>query len=99
MDKRRSYAVARREIIPNIERRSHWGLNNRAKDLLQPTRRREQGMRKFKSSGQLQRFLYIHDPILNFFHLPRRKMTSIAFGEMRSLVMQVWRDIVQVEAA
>lgn len=31
-DKLRSYAAARRQVMPNVEHRSHKGLNNRAQN-------------------------------------------------------------------
>ena len=40
-DKLRSYAAAKREIMPGVEHRQHKGLNNRAENSHQPTRRRE----------------------------------------------------------
>ncbi|MGO6937292.1 IS6 family transposase, partial [Rhizobium ruizarguesonis] len=69
-DKLRSYDAARRDLVPGVEHRSHKGLNNRAKNLHQPTRRRERTMKRFKSARQLQRFVSIHDPIANLFHFP-----------------------------
>jgi putative transposase len=98
-DKLRSYGAAKREIMPSVEHRSHKGLNNRSENSHQPTRQRERGMKTFKSPGHLQRFLSIHDPIANLFHLPRHEMPSTDFREMRSLVMQIWREIAQVEVA
>jgi transposase-like protein len=56
-DKLASYGAAKREIIPGIEHRQHKGLNNRAENSHQPTRRRERQMKQFKSAGQAQRFL------------------------------------------
>jgi putative transposase len=98
-DKLRSYGAAKREVMPGVEHRSHKGLNNRSENSHQPTRQRERGMKKFKSPGHLQRFLSIHDPIANLFHLPRHEMPSTDFREMRSLAMQTWREIAQVEGA
>ena len=60
-DKLASYGAAKREVMPGIEHRQHKGLNNRAENSHQPTRRRERQMRQFKSAGQAQRFLSIHD--------------------------------------
>ena len=40
-DKLASYGAAKREVIPSIEHRQHKGLNNRAENSHQPTRRRE----------------------------------------------------------
>src|SRR5258708_38187583 len=39
-DKLRSYAAAKREIMPGVEHRQHKGINNRAENSHQPTRRR-----------------------------------------------------------
>src|SRR6202167_3319312 len=49
-DKLRSYAAAKREIMPGVEHRQHKGLNNRAENSHQPTRRRKRIMNVFKSS-------------------------------------------------
>ena len=97
-DKLRSYAAAKREILPGVEHRSHKGLNNRSENSHQPTRQRERALKKFKSPAQLQRFLSIHDPITNLFQLPRHEMPSSEFRKMRSLAMRTWREIAQVEA-
>jgi putative transposase len=40
-DKLKSSAAAKREIMPWVEHRQHKGLNNRAENSHQPTRRRE----------------------------------------------------------
>lgn len=98
-DKLRSYSAAKREIMPGVEHRSHKGLNNRAENSHQPTRRRERIMKRFKSPRQLQRFVSIHDPIANLFHLPRHEMTSEDFRELRAAAMDAWRDIAQLEVA
>src|SRR5688572_10398298 len=39
-DKLASYGAAKREIMPSVEHRQHRGLNNRAENSHQPTRRR-----------------------------------------------------------
>lgn len=46
-DKLQSYAAAKREIMPSVEHRRHKGINNRAEDSHQPTRRRERQMKRF----------------------------------------------------
>jgi hypothetical protein len=53
--------------MPSVEHRRHKGLNNRAENSHQPTRRRERQMKRFKSAGQPQRFLSAHDAIDNLF--------------------------------
>ena len=60
-DKLRSYGAAASIIMPGVEHRQHKGLNNRAENSHQPTRRRERIMKRFKSPGQAQRFLATHD--------------------------------------
>jgi putative transposase len=70
-DKLASYGAAKREIMPGVEHRQHKGLNNRAENSHQPTRRRERQMKRFKSPRQVQRFLSAHDGINNLFYLRR----------------------------
>ena len=62
-DKLASYAAAKRAVMPGVEHRQHKGLNNRAENTHQPTRRRERIMKRFKSAGQAQRFLSVHDQV------------------------------------
>jgi putative transposase len=68
-DKLASYPAAKQELMPGVEHRRHKGLNNRAENSHQPTRRRERQMKRFKSVGQAQRFLSAHDQINNLFPL------------------------------
>ncbi|MGO7601681.1 hypothetical protein ACC738_37535, partial [Rhizobium ruizarguesonis] len=78
-----------------VEHRSHKGLNNRAKNLHQPTRRRERTMKRFKSARQLQRFFSIHDPIANLFHFPRNTLSSAQHRDLRNAAMQIFRSIIE----
>ena len=71
-DKLASYPAAKKELMPGVEHRRHKGLNNRAENSHQPTRRRERQMKRFKSAGQAQRFLSAHDQINNLFPSPPR---------------------------
>jgi putative transposase len=75
-DKLGSYGAAKKEIMPGVEHRQHKGLNNRAENSHQPTRRRERQMKRFKSARQAQRFLSAHDQINNLFLLPRHQMPA-----------------------
>src|ERR671927_579692 len=74
-DKLASYPAAKKELMPGVEHRRHKGLNNRAENSHQPTRRRERQMKRFKSARQAQRFLSAHDQINNLFHLRREHLT------------------------
>src|ERR1700704_1495079 len=96
-DKLRSYGAAKREIMPGVEHRSHKGLNNRAENSHQPIRRRERIMKRFKSPRQLQRFVSIHDPIANLFHIPRHDIASAHHRELRDIAMRTWRDIARLQ--
>ena len=49
-DKLRSYGLAHRELIPDTIHDTTQYANNRAEVLHQPTRVRERGMRRFKST-------------------------------------------------
>jgi hypothetical protein len=59
-DKLRSYGVAQRRLLPDVEHRQSRYLNNRAENSHRPTRRRERQMQRFKSLDQAQRFLSAH---------------------------------------
>lgn len=93
--KLRSYDAAKREITPTVEHRSHKGLNNRAENSHQPFWRRERIMKRFKSQRHLQRFVSIHDPIVNLFYIPRYEIPSSHHRELRSEAMNLWAKITQ----
>jgi putative transposase len=63
--------------MPGVEHRQHRGLNNRAENSHQPTRRRERIMKCFKSAGQAQRFLSTHDQVANLFRRPANTNAQI----------------------
>ena len=75
-DKLASYGAAKKEITPGVKHRQHKGLNNRAENSHQPTRRPERQMKRFKSAGQAQRFLAAPDQINNLFHFRRDHVTA-----------------------
>src|SRR5215218_451884 len=75
-DKLASYAAAKRVVMPGVEHRQHKGLNNRAENSHQPTRRRERIMKRFKSAGQAQRFLSVDDQVANLFRRPANTNAS-----------------------
>ncbi|WP_246659354.1 transposase, partial [Rhizobium sp. FY34] len=99
IDKLRSYGAAKRDIMPRVEHRSHKGLNNRAENSHQPIRRRERIMTRFKSARQLQRFVSIHAPIANLFHIPRHDISSTQHRELRATAMETSRQIARLHAA
>lgn len=56
-DKLKSYAAAKKELLPDVEHRQHKRLNNRAENSHQLTRFREKKMRHLQSAGQAQKLL------------------------------------------
>ena len=98
-DKLASYAAAKRAVMPGVEHRRHKGLNNRAENSHQPTRRRERQMKRFKSAGQAQRFLSAHDPINNLFHLHRDHVTAAHYRAARAQAFATWAEITGAKAA
>ena len=98
-DKLRSYAAAKREILPHTEHRQSRYLNNRAEVSHQPTRRRERQMQRFKSARHAQRFLSNHCRIHNHFQLRRHRLTATDYRAARDVAFQVWRDVTVVAVA
>jgi putative transposase len=98
-DKLASYGAARQKLMPGVEHRRHKGLNNRAENSRQPTRRRERQMKRFKSARQAQRFLSAHDQIANLFRLRRDHVTAGEYRVARARAFETWADITGVAAA
>src|SRR3954454_9795362 len=97
-DKLASYSAAKAEAMPSVEHRRHKGLNNRAENSHQPTRRRERQMKRFKSAGQAQRFLSAHDGINNLFHLRRDHRPAAQYRAARTQAFQTWAEVTGVAA-
>jgi len=97
-DKLASYGAAKKEIAPGVEHRKHKGLNNRAENSHQPTRRRERQMKRFKSAGQTQRFLSAHDQINNLFHLRRDHVPASEYRAARTRAFQTWAEVTGMAA-
>jgi putative transposase len=97
-DELASYAAAKRTVMPSVEHRQHRCLNNRAENSHQPTRRRERIMERFKSAGQAQRFLSVHDQVANLFHRPA---SSIAVDHRcaRARAFQIWAEVTGIVSA
>ena len=98
-DKLRSYGAARAKMGLQVEHRQHKGLNNRAENSHQPTRRRERIMKRFKSARQAQRFLTVHDQVANLFHIPYPKSVPADFRRAsRERAFAVWSEISKTAA-
>ncbi len=98
-DKLRSYAAAKREILPHTEHRQSRYLNNQAEVSHQPMRRRERQMQRFKSARHAQRFLSVHSRIHNHFQLRRHRLTTDQHRAAREAALRTWREVAGVIAA
>ena len=98
-DKLRSYAAAKRKILPGVEHRQSRYLNNRAEVSHQPTRRRERQMQRFKSARHAQRFLSSQGQIHNLFQLRRHLLAANDHRAARDRAFQTWRDVAGVTHA
>ena len=96
MDKLRSYGVAHRELIPDTIHDTTQYANNRAEVSHQPTRVRERGMRRFKSTQQAQRFLSVHAMVYNLFNLGRHLISAEYYRLLRQRAFASWEQAVSV---
>jgi putative transposase len=95
-DKLASYGAAKKAVMPGVEHRQHKGLNNRAENSHQPTRRREHIMKRFKSAGQAQRFLSAHDQVANLFRRPAN--TDAEHRQSPARAFMIWAEVTGVAA-
>ena len=98
-DKLKSYAAAKREILPSVEHRQHKRLNNRAENSHQPTRLREKKMRKFKSAKHAQRFLCAFGPITGHFQPRRHRLRAKEYRALLQGRFQTWNEVTGVKQA
>ena len=92
-DKLRSYGVAHRELIPDTIHDTSQYANNRAELSHQPTRVRERGMRRFKSTHQAQRFLSTHAAVYNLFNLGRHLIAAKHYRFSRQRAFASWKCV------
>jgi putative transposase len=92
-DKLRSYCVAYRELIPDTIHDTSQYANNRAELSHQPTRVRERGMRRFKSTHQAQRFLSTHATVYNLFNLGRHLISAKHYRFFRQRTLASWKCV------
>jgi putative transposase len=90
-DKLRSYGAARQQVMPNVEHRSHKGLNNRAENSHVPLRKRERVMQRFRSVGALQRFVSIFSAVRNLFVPPHSKRSALQAHIHRLQAVAQWK--------
>ena len=98
-DKLGSDGAARTGMGMTFEHRQHKGINNRAENSFQPTRRRERIIKRFTSARHLRRLVFIHDPVANLHNFPRHAMSSSGDRALRSEAMVAWRVIAELSIA
>jgi putative transposase len=97
-DKLRSYGSAKRRVMPNVEHRSHKGLNNRAENSHVPLRKRERMMQGFRSPGSLQRFVAVFSAIRNLVVPPRSQRAALGIRIHRLQALVEWKAVTGIPA-
>jgi putative transposase len=98
-DKLKSYAAAKREVMPGVEHQQSRYLNNRCENSHRPTRERERRMQRCKSPGHAQRFLSAYGPIAQHFRPRRHLLAALAYRQEMRQRFQTWREITGIEMA
>ena len=92
-DKLRSYAAAKRELLPSVPHCQDRYANNRAEVSHEPTRQQERQMRGFRSDAQAQRFLSVHGQCNNLFRLGRHLLAARNYRMMRLAAFSIWSQV------
>jgi putative transposase len=92
-DKLRSYEAAKRQVMPDVEHRSHKGLNNRAENSHLPFRKRERMRQGFRSIGNLQHFVSLFSAVRNLFVPDHTKPSATQIRNHRLHAMAQWKAV------
>jgi putative transposase len=92
-DKLGSYGAAKKQVMPEVEHRSHKGLNNRAENSHVPLRKRERILQHFRSAKALQRFASVFSSFRNLFVPPRQKRSAIGIHLHRINAFAQWKAV------
>jgi putative transposase len=98
-DKLKSYAAAKKQLLPSVEHWQHKGLNNRADSSHQLTRLREKKMRRFKSVGGAQKFLAASELIYQHTQPKRHQLPAFITKHVMVERMRSWRKMTGVSAS
>lgn len=98
-DKLKSYSAAKAEVMPSVEHVQQKFQNNRAENSHQPTRLRENVMRRFKSTGHAQRFLSAFGIITSHFRVGRHLYSASSYHEVMKLRFAIWQKVIHCELA
>jgi putative transposase len=92
-DKLRSYAAAKRDVMPSVPHCHDQYANNRVEVSHEPTREQERQMRGFRSDGHAQRFLSVHGQVNNLFRFGRHLLRAHNYRELRSRAFGTWSQV------
>jgi putative transposase len=92
-DKLASYHAARRRILRSVEHRQSKYLNNRVENSHQPTRAREQAMKRFTSAGHAQRFLSAFSEISPHFRPGRHRLDTDQYRREMTVRFATWNEV------
>ena len=92
-DKLRSYGAAKRQVMPDVEHRSHKGLNNRAENSHLPFRKRERMLQGFRSIGSLQHVVSLFSAVRNLFIPDHTKPSASQIRNPRLQAMAQWKAV------
>src|SRR4030081_3655482 len=98
-DKLKSYSAASAEVMPSVDHLAHIYQNIRAENSHQPTRLRERVMRRFKSAGHAQRFLWAFGIITSHFRVGRHQYRAGTYREVMKARFVLWHEVICVGAA
>jgi hypothetical protein len=96
-DKLRSYAAAKRDVMPSVPHCQDQYANNRVEVSHEPTREQERQMRSFSSDGHAQRFLSVHGQVNNLFRLGRNLLRAPNYRKLRSRAFHTWSQVACVQ--
>ena len=92
-DKLRSYAAAKREMMPSVDHCQDKYANNRAEVSHEHTREQERQMGGLTSSGQAQRFLSVHGQVHNLFRVGRHLLRATNYRLLRGRAFATWQGV------
>ena len=96
-DKLRSYAAAKRDVMPSVPHCHDQYANNRVEVSHEPTREQERQMRGFRSDGHAQRFLNVHGQVNHLFRFGRHLLRAHNYRELRSRAFGTWSQVTCVQ--
>jgi len=92
-DKLPSYGAARKAVMATSMHCHDQYANNRAEVSHEHTREQERQMRRFKSTGQAQRFLAVHGQVHNLFRVGRHLLRAVNYRLLRGRSFAMWQQV------